>query len=344
MMDINETIKALKNHLNRKERYNRFNYTPLIKKLIIFIALVVSFIIVHDNLDKLNEIVLIILQLGSIIILIIIFLLLKYSHRLYKNVKYCIKYQKNLVKYILVIILLVLLWQAYINKDTLFDPVVKTYKAEDFNKYWPLAISISEISDQLRNFEDQYPKQPEEELYVRAEKVTDKSTGKTTDAIKGWLDSISGKDKGGREECMEVFNHLNELRSQKNLRTREWDERAYEMAVSRSKDMFERDYFSHRTPEGECMLTLKDQFGFRNNEIVAENIGGMFHYAGGNPTSSANVFQTLDDWIGSPGHNANLFYSKHISGAIGCYKAICTFNGIHNNPYGLGAAPCSMYK
>ena len=40
-----------------------------------------------------------------------------------------------------------------------------------------------------------------------------------------------------------------------------------------------------------------------------------------------SIYEPLENWINSPGHNANLFYPKHTKGAIGCYKAICIFNG-----------------
>ena len=139
-----------------------------------------------------------------------------------------------------------------------------------------------------------------------------------------------------KEESIEAFNYVNEMRVQKGLSKMKWDERAYTMAVERSKDMEERNYFSHKTPEGECMLTLKSNYGFSNSETVAENI---WMISGG----SADAQEAVVSWIGSPGHHANLFYNIHVSGAIGCYEHYCVFNGVNNDPYGLGAAPCSMY-
>jgi len=169
------------------------------------------------------------------------------------------------------------------------------------------------------------------------------------DELKEDLDPNSEKNiqiklKESKDEGIEVFNYLNDLRLEKGLSKMGWDDRAYDMAVSRSKDMYERGYFSHLTPEGDCMYTLKSEFGFKSNEIVAENIGGMTHYGNNEPIASTSIYEPLEIWINSPGHNANLFYPKHTKGAIGCYKAICAFNGVHNDPYGLGAAPCSMYS
>lgn len=139
-----------------------------------------------------------------------------------------------------------------------------------------------------------------------------------------------------KDNFKETFAKINELRKEKGLRTLDWDERAYTMCIERSKDMAKRDYFSHLTPDGECMETLKSKYGFRSGETVAENI---WMISGG----SYDADDALNSWIGSPGHYANLFYKDHVKGAIGCYERYCTFIGVNNDPYGLGAAPCSYY-
>lgn len=155
--------------------------------------------------------------------------------------------------------------------------------------------------------------------------------------IKGKVNEISEElDTTSLKNVQKTFAELNDLRAEKGLRKLDWDNRAYEMAVSRSKDMSDRNYFSHLTPEGQCMQTLKSKYGFGSGETVAENI---WMISGG----TANPNEALTSWIGSPGHNANLFYKDHIKGAIGCYGRYCVFNGVNNDPYGLGAAPCSMY-
>lgn len=164
------------------------------------------------------------------------------------------------------------------------------------------------------------------------EKISD-----IADNIKVKVDEISEDlDSTSLKNVQKTFSELNDLRAEKGLRKIEWDNRAYEMAVSRSKDMADRNYFSHLTPEGECMQTLKSQYGISSGETVAENIwmisGGL-----------ANPDEALTSWLGSPGHRANLFYNDHVKGAIGCYGRYCVFNGVHNDAYGLGAAPCLMY-
>lgn len=164
-----------------------------------------------------------------------------------------------------------------------------------------------------------------------------KSISGITDDIKEKVSEISEDiDPTSLKNVKITFEELNDLRAEKGLRKLEWDDRAYEMAISRSKDMEDRNYFSHLTPEGECMYTLKSQYGFGSGETVAENIW-MISSGGADPD------EALTSWIGSPGHYANLFYADHVAGAIGCYGNYCVFNGINNDPYGLGNAPCSMY-
>jgi uncharacterized protein YkwD len=143
------------------------------------------------------------------------------------------------------------------------------------------------------------------------------------------------------EECKIAFNYLNEIRRRNGRKELEWDDRAYKLAVARSKDMSVRNYFDHVTPEGTCAKDMKSDYGFKSGEILAENCGGMTHYAGGTPIPETSVNEAVDSWMGSRGHRYNLLYEKHTKGAIGCYKSICVFYGVHNDPYGLGAGPCT---
>ncbi|MCR4335805.1 MAG: CAP domain-containing protein [archaeon] len=140
-------------------------------------------------------------------------------------------------------------------------------------------------------------------------------------------------------ECKLAFDYINEIRVENNRSPMEWDVRAYKLAVARSKDMWERDYFDHVTPEGTCAKDFKTEYGFSNREILAENAGGMSYYSKG--SVAGDCFEAADGWLDSRGHRYNLLYSGHKSGAIGCYNEICVFFGVHSDPYGLGAGPCS---
>jgi len=78
--------------------------------------------------------------------------------------------------------------------------------------------------------------------------------------------------------------------------------------------MSERGYFDHITPEGTCAKDMKSEYGFKSGEILAENCGGMTHYADGNPIHGTSVDEAVDVWMGSRGHRYNLLYEKHTKG------------------------------
>jgi len=147
-----------------------------------------------------------------------------------------------------------------------------------------------------------------------------------------------------KEECKAAFNYLNKLRKEKGRKELKWDDRAYKLAVARSKDMAKRNYFDHVTPEETCAKDIKSGYGFKFWEIVAENCGGMTHHSDGNPIPGTSVKEAVDHWMKSRGHRYNLLYADHVSGAIGCYKSICVFYGVHHNIFGLGSGPCTTGK
>lgn len=156
--------------------------------------------------------------------------------------------------------------------------------------------------------------------------------------ISGQGPIISGPPER-KEQSQEAFQYVNQLRQSYGRSPLVWDERAYLLAVSRSKDMVERDYFDHVTPEGTCAKDMKAHYGFQSSEFLPENIGGMTHYQNGSPVQGTHVKEAVDGWMGSRGHRFNLMYATHTSGAVGCYQSICAFYGINADRFGDG--PCT---
>lgn len=136
-----------------------------------------------------------------------------------------------------------------------------------------------------------------------------------------------------KSQDMASFDYINQMRVKYGLPTIQWDERAYNLAMARVKDMDDKNYFDHTSPTGDCPSNMKSQFGF-THETVAENLWGTSGY-------SHSSREPIDSWMDSRGHRANLLYPSHVSGAIACYNGICAFIGVHNDPYGLGNAGCT---
>lgn len=303
---IKHSTRKTKNYVRRNLKPRKHHLKGLLKNSIVTGALILLFIILLTNKDSLNEITLWIIQLGGLLLLINFLFIIKYGYKVIKYLYRTFGHSRNHLKIVGIIILLILLLFAFVNRESLFDDLITEYKSFDKSVINPFALSDNFGSD---------------------------SKFKISEIINDVKKEVAMSSK---ERSMDAFDYVNEMRKSKGLRALKWDERAYEMAISRAKDMADRNYFSHKTPEGECMSTLKSEFGFSSRETVAENIwmisGGL-----------ANPREAVDSWVTSPGHYANLFYADHVSGAIGCADGHCVFNGVNNDPYGLGNAPCHMY-
>jgi len=126
---------------------------------------------------------------------------------------------------------------------------------------------------------------------------------------------------GMKQEAKEIFAKINEIRQNYGRKPLAWDDRLYELALFRAKDMVERGYFSHMTPEGKCVKDFKDKYGL-NGYSVAEN---LFK---GDLRSMC-----VDEWMRSRGHRYNLLY-PHKIGAVACYSDICVFLGGNHDGFG----------
>ncbi|MFH1055005.1 MAG: CAP domain-containing protein, partial [Candidatus Altiarchaeota archaeon] len=134
------------------------------------------------------------------------------------------------------------------------------------------------------------------------------------------LDVQLGKVGGERDwlaDSKKSIDYLNSIRQDYGRCRIVWDERAYYLAVYRSRDMFDRGYFDHVTPEGECAKDMKGMFGFYSYENVVENIGVLSRYKDGTPVDSTDSREALDGWMISRGHRYNLLYQNHVMGAVG---------------------------
>lgn len=114
-------------------------------------------------------------------------------------------------------------------------------------------------------------------------------------------------------EAKEAFDQLNDIRAKYGREPIKWDDNLYQLAVFRSKDMYARDYYDHKTPDGKCAGDYAPLFNVSNTNI-AENIHGIV-------TPSA----AIRDWMRSRGHRYNLLYPNHIKGALGCAAGGCVF-------------------
>lgn len=303
--------------LRRREHHpydfqSRLNYVLTI--ILIFVVAVVGFSIFYSNAQKLNEINLWIIKLSGVLILASLFFVVKYGWKIIKELFNLFERQRNWLKYLVIIVILILLWQAYNHKTDVLNPVFDVYNKTNFSLFVP--ISFGNFSLNLTS--------------------SHSSNGKDTSFISD-IGKAFKSEPERKDECTKTFEKLNNARINEGKKSINWDDRAYNLAVARSKDMYERNYFDHVTPEGKCVDDFKIQYGFGNYEFLAENAGGMSSYSKGDV--AGNCDEALNGWLESRGHRYNLLYSTHVSGAIGCYYETCVFLGVNND--GFGAKPCT---
>jgi uncharacterized protein YkwD len=287
-----------------KRNHHPYNYRRRLKNnlkiLFIFAISIIALSVICSNISDINRIVIIFIPLGTALLITALIFSIIYLIKVIKEFANFFKRQRNWIKISLVILLLLLIWAGYSNRETIFNPVSELWQKANFSEFF------------LTNNE------------------SDSNQDNSSDNTFNFKKLLPNPER--KEECMKTFDYLNELRRSERINSLEWDERAYNLAVARSKDMYERNYFDHVTPEGECAETMKTGYGFKNYEYLAENAGGMTYYAGGSVVG--NCDEALDGWLNSRGHRYNLMYYGHVSGAIGCYNHICIFYGVNHDEFG----------
>lgn len=117
---------------------------------------------------------------------------------------------------------------------------------------------------------------------------------------------LSGWAYAGEEEI--ELSLINSKRAQKLIR----DERADVAAWGHSKDMCDRSYFSHTSPDGKSAGNRLTKQGVRWR-TWGENI----FYGTGSLANAQSAFKT---WWNSPGHKANMMNPKFTKIGVGiCY-------------------------
>ncbi len=306
--------KDFGNWLNSRE-HHRYNFNRRLNYLLgIIIPLAISiiaYVIFYTNAQKLNEINLWIIKLGGVLILLSIFFMIKYGIRFIKELINLLKRQTNWLKYLIIILLIFLLWQAYNNKETVLDPVFNFYNQTNFSLFIPIGgINISSDGSNSNNY---------------------------IPIISDVKDAITPKPKDISIIEMEVHRLVNEQRTSHGLSALSWDSKLSDIARSHSQDMLNNNFFDHTNLRGEDPTARADKVGYSCYKDygsyytmgIAENIGGApfgdvsgCGYVG----SEQSVAKCLvEGWMGSLGHRENILTASYDSEGIGvaCDSSEC---------------------
>ena len=136
--------------LEKDHPHSKLNRKLFFYDLVKVIILSLVFLIIHTNLDKVNQIVLIVIKLGSLIQLVLLFFIILKTIHIIKNLRYFFRGLSHGVKVIISIVLVVLVLVAFLNNGTVIDSLEKSYKKINFENWNPIIFpsnfSLGEIS------------------------------------------------------------------------------------------------------------------------------------------------------------------------------------------------------
>ena len=154
-------------------------------------------------------------------------------------------------------------------------------------------------------------------------------------AINSMLNPYSEEDreKELKEKCMLgrcdteklaflIHDKINEERKQNGLKELSWDSKLALIAEKHSKDMGQREYYSHVTPEGleptdranNAGYSCKKNYGSYYTIGISENLSQIKGVIGGYENISDSV---VEGWMNSPGHRQNILEKNYDRQGIG---------------------------
>ncbi len=134
-----------------------------------------------------------------------------------------------------------------------------------------------------------------------------------------------------------IHELVNEKRAERGLQPLAWDERLAEIARYHSRDMAERNYFEHHSPEGEDFSARYQKFGYdasnRVGDVVYKGGENLFlnnlyeSYTYNKETGEIYEYQfntldeiartTVEGWMLSEGHRENMLMPHFRKEGIG---------------------------
>ena len=133
---------------NKKPQYKKFSTPLFFYNLLITSIFSIIIAILYSQIEKLNQIKLIVVGLGTVLILVATFFLIKYSFKVLKGIKLFYRDSRNGVKYIVLLSLFLFLVFAYKNSDKIISPA---FDSEIYNKIE--TISTTGNVDISKNYE-----------------------------------------------------------------------------------------------------------------------------------------------------------------------------------------------
>jgi len=119
----------------------------------------------------------------------------------------------------------------------------------------------------------------------------------------------------------EIFDEVNQARTENGLKTLPWDTKLAGIAQARSQDMADNNYLDHISPDGKDATSL-----MKAAKISYFSVGeAIFGWYGVSPDTNL-VDETVQGWLKSPGHRAIILDKEsytHAAVGVACTKTDC---------------------
>lgn len=126
---------------DKEHPHSRLNKNVFFHDILKLIGLILVFLIIYSNIDKINQIVLIFIKLGSLLQLVLLFFILRKAWHLIINLKYSFRGLNHGTKAIIAIVIVLLLFMAFLNQDKVVNSITQTYEEANFSKLNPIQVS-----------------------------------------------------------------------------------------------------------------------------------------------------------------------------------------------------------
>jgi uncharacterized protein YkwD len=90
-----------------------------------------------------------------------------------------------------------------------------------------------------------------------------------------------------------------------------WNAKLAAAASEHSEDMAKNNFFDHTGSDGSTLVTRANGVGY-SYTLIGENIAYAF------PLSNSTPDSTMNQWLGSPGHCANIMDPRFVDLAVAC--------------------------
>jgi len=125
---------------------SRLNKNVFFYDLLKILGLFLVYLIIHANVDKLNNLAIPFIKIGGVILLVLLFFIFRKAWHLILNLRYTIRGLNNGSKAILAILIVLVLFLAFINQENVIDTFSTKLNETNFSKLSPIQLNSTSIN------------------------------------------------------------------------------------------------------------------------------------------------------------------------------------------------------